>query len=219
MAQNAVRIKRADGTWQDIAIQGPVGPAGPTGPAGPASTVPGPGVPVGGANGLILRKKSATNYDTEWAAGALVDFKTTGPRIGTGASLPAGTQFVDSVASARQIVYTTPAFLTRARISWQARYDATVAAWHFTMGGIAISPAPVVDYGPLYVGGGCTWGRCIFQNYLGGQQYFTAQGTFFADLAASTTYTIMHACYPGQSANIFDASMPIALINLEVFAR
>jgi len=43
--------------------QGERGPQGEPGPAGPA----GEGVPEGGAEGQVLKKKSDTNYDTEWA--------------------------------------------------------------------------------------------------------------------------------------------------------
>jgi len=85
------------------------------------------------------------------------------------------------------------------------------------MAGVNISPAPVADYGGMYTGQ--PWGKQIFQTYAGAQQYFLAQGTFFADLAASTTYTFMHAMFPAQSAHIFDASMSLAVINLEIFAR
>lgn len=42
---------------------GPQGPQGIQGPAGPA----GEGVPEGGMKGQVLKKKSDTNYDTEWA--------------------------------------------------------------------------------------------------------------------------------------------------------
>jgi hypothetical protein len=44
-------------------IQGIQGPAGATGPAGP-------GVPDKGLTGQVLTKKTATDYDTEWAAPA-----------------------------------------------------------------------------------------------------------------------------------------------------
>ena len=218
MAQNAIRIKRLDGTWQDIVIQGPMCPSGPTGPAGPT----GPTGPAGsGATGPAGGDLAGTypNPTVKRMVGDLVDFRTTGARAGSGGSVPSGTQFIDSGASPRQIVYTTPSFPTRARISWQSRWDATVAAWHFNLAGLAISPAPVADYGPLYVSGACLWGRMIFNTYLGGASYFNPSGTFFADLAASTTYTFMHAMYPGQSAHVWDASMPLSLINLEVFAR
>lgn len=46
--------------------QGETGPAGPQGEAGPAGAT-GPGVVPGGTQGQVLRKVSATNYDTEWA--------------------------------------------------------------------------------------------------------------------------------------------------------
>jgi hypothetical protein len=68
-------------------VQGPTGATGPTGAAGtPGSTgatgatgstgPAGPGVPVGGALGLSLVKKTAADYDTEWKAisGGGVDY-------------------------------------------------------------------------------------------------------------------------------------------------
>lgn len=45
--------------------QGPQGPTGATGATGPA----GPGVAAGGTTGQYLRKKSNTDYDTEWVNG------------------------------------------------------------------------------------------------------------------------------------------------------
>lgn len=47
--------------------QGPEGPAGATGATGPQGPA-GPGLPVGGTTGQQIRKKSGTNYDTEWAS-------------------------------------------------------------------------------------------------------------------------------------------------------
>lgn len=51
-------------------IQGPAGADGAPGATGAAGSTgaAGAGVPVGGATGQVLRKKTATNYDTEWAA-------------------------------------------------------------------------------------------------------------------------------------------------------
>jgi hypothetical protein len=51
--------------------QGSIGPAGPQGIQGPAGAngtngTNGVGVPAGGATGRLLRKVSATDYDTEW---------------------------------------------------------------------------------------------------------------------------------------------------------
>lgn len=49
--------------------QGPTGATGSTGPAGPAgpSGPAGAGLPTGGIGGQILRKRSATDLDVEWA--------------------------------------------------------------------------------------------------------------------------------------------------------
>lgn len=44
-------------------VQGPKGDTGATGAQGPA----GVGVPTGGTTGQVLKKKSGTDYDTEWA--------------------------------------------------------------------------------------------------------------------------------------------------------
>ena len=57
----------------DVGPAGPAGPAGATGPAGPAGAAgaqgpAGPGVAIGGTTGQVLRKKTATDYDTEWAS-------------------------------------------------------------------------------------------------------------------------------------------------------
>jgi Collagen triple helix repeat (20 copies) len=49
---------------------------------------PGQGVPVGGATGTILKKASATNYDTIWAAAADVDLVYNG-------AFPANTPYTD----------------------------------------------------------------------------------------------------------------------------
>jgi hypothetical protein len=60
--------------WQQMGAagaQGPQGPAGSQGPQGnPGPTGPtGPGVVVGGTIGQALVKKSATDFDTQWAGG------------------------------------------------------------------------------------------------------------------------------------------------------
>jgi hypothetical protein len=51
---------------------GPAGPAGATGPAGAAGAAgaAGVGVPVGGSTGQVLKKNSATDFDTGWATPA-----------------------------------------------------------------------------------------------------------------------------------------------------
>ena len=59
-----------DTTWQTLVlladITGPQGARGATGAQGPA----GQGIPVGGAAGQVLVKRSSTDYDTNWATPA-----------------------------------------------------------------------------------------------------------------------------------------------------
>lgn len=60
------------GPQGEVGPQGPKGDTGATGSTGPkgdtgAKGDPGAGVAAGGSTGQYLRKKSATNYDTEWA--------------------------------------------------------------------------------------------------------------------------------------------------------
>jgi hypothetical protein len=55
---------------------GPVGPTGGPGPAGPEGPA-GVGVPSGGTTGQVLKKRSGTDYDTEWAdesGGGVTDY-------------------------------------------------------------------------------------------------------------------------------------------------
>lgn len=76
MAQ-VVDLGRVVGTSGSIGPTGPQGPTGPTGPKGDtgpqgpegadgAPGTNGAGVPVGGTAGQILKKNSATDYDTSW---------------------------------------------------------------------------------------------------------------------------------------------------------
>ena len=53
----------ATGPQGPTGATGPQGPTGATGPQGPQ----GEGVPAGGTTGQVLKKKSGTDYDTEWA--------------------------------------------------------------------------------------------------------------------------------------------------------
>jgi len=48
-------------------LSGVIGTPGPTGATGPTGA-PGPGVPSGGTTGQVLKKLSATSYDTAWGA-------------------------------------------------------------------------------------------------------------------------------------------------------
>ena len=79
-------------------LQGETGATGPQGPQGPAGQN-GVGVPAGGSIGQVLKKKTATDYDTEWATdteGMSNPMTTAGAVIyggagGNPASLPIGT--------------------------------------------------------------------------------------------------------------------------------
>lgn len=66
---------------------GPQGDQGIQGPAG-ADGANGQGVPIGGTQGQVLRKISATNYDTEWAT----------PAAG-GEAFPVGSVFISVVST------------------------------------------------------------------------------------------------------------------------
>ena len=55
------------GAAGETGATGPQGPAGPQGETG-ADGANGVGVPVGGTTGQVLKKKSDTDYDTEWGA-------------------------------------------------------------------------------------------------------------------------------------------------------
>lgn len=62
----------ATGAKGDTGAQGPQGLQGIQGPAGANGTngtngADGVGVPTGGTTGQVLRKKTNSNYDTEWA--------------------------------------------------------------------------------------------------------------------------------------------------------
>jgi hypothetical protein len=69
----SVVVNKAGGEILGLAGQegkeGKTGPTGPTGPEG-AKGANGEGVPTGGTTGQYLKKKSNTNFDTEWAAGS-----------------------------------------------------------------------------------------------------------------------------------------------------
>jgi hypothetical protein len=63
--------EKISGTWTfKCNIKGPQGETGATGTTGAtgATGATGPGVATGGQTGQVLKKKSATNYDTEWGA-------------------------------------------------------------------------------------------------------------------------------------------------------
>lgn len=74
-------IQGPAGPQGETGPQGPIGETGPQGPKGDTGNTgpqgeqggqgpkgdPGQGVPVGGTAGQVLKKKSGTDYDTEWA--------------------------------------------------------------------------------------------------------------------------------------------------------
>ena len=172
-------------------------------------------VPTGPAGGAL-----AGDYPNPTLArrvGDFVDFRSTGPQAGSGVTVNSGS-WVDSGVAARQIVYTTPAYLTRGRITYKSRWDRAGSGWGWGSGGLNISPAPVMDYDGVYA---TTPPGCA-RNIMIGESptvlYFTPEGTFFVDLAASTTYTLSHAFYASSPWRM-DNSMALASIALEVFVR
>lgn len=68
-AQWLASLKGDKGDIGDTGAQGVPGATGATGATG----APGVGVPVGGSTNQVLRKKSATDYDTEWASAGAGD--------------------------------------------------------------------------------------------------------------------------------------------------
>lgn len=88
--QGATGATGSQGPKGDTGLQGPKGDTGATGSAGSTGAT-GPGVVAGGAVGTYLRKKTAADYDTEWAVApggvggllALVE-KVTNTAVGVG---------------------------------------------------------------------------------------------------------------------------------------
>lgn len=96
---------------------GDPGAAGPTGPVGP-------GLPTGGTQGQIARKKSNTNYDTAWGRDAVVyaeDFIAAAPNALTGLNTAiafAATSGIKRVLiSGPDITLTSPVIITQAGIT------------------------------------------------------------------------------------------------------
>ena len=72
----------ATGPKGDTGPQGETGATGAQGPQGPAGA-DGVGVPSGGTQGQVLKKKTSTDYDTEWAneSGAVTDVQVHGVSV------------------------------------------------------------------------------------------------------------------------------------------
>lgn len=226
----AIRVRTPDG-WQDIAVQGAQGnqgvqgvqgPQGAQGPQGVQGPI-GPGIPVGGSTGYLLSKKSASDNDVVWQAGPMVGFMSTGPQPGNGSSLTVGQSFVDSGVPARQISYSAPAYATRGRITWKSRWDKATADWGWGGGGVKITPTPVADYDGQTVGASdANPIRVIYPQYGGGGAnpvYTTISGSFWADFAASTVYTIAHCFTAGGGTWTWDSSWKFSMITLEAYVR
>ena len=58
----------ATGATGPTGPQGATGATGPTGPTGPQGATGYSGIPTGGAEGTVLRKKNGNNYETYWSA-------------------------------------------------------------------------------------------------------------------------------------------------------
>lgn len=123
-------------------IQGPPGDQGPQGLPG-ADGANGQGVPVGGTTGQVLRKKTNTDFDTEWATpasggGAVVKSGTVNLTAGGTANVTFTTPFASV-----PVVTITPQFAnTDTSCTYSAR---SVTVNGFTAGG-AGNPAGVVGW-------------------------------------------------------------------------
>jgi len=134
--QGPIGLTGADSTVAgpkgDTGSPGPQGPKGDTGDVGPQGIqgiqgiqgakgdkgdpgnagATGAGVPVGGATGQILAKKTATDYDTQWIAAP----------SGGGGSDPALVSVLPSSPTEGQEVYFQNAFMEGQGVIWHLRY-------------------------------------------------------------------------------------------------
>jgi hypothetical protein len=226
MANQRVLLRTSTG-WQDIAVQGARGPQGAQGIQGATGATgstgaQGPGVPLGGSIGYLLAKKSAADNDTQWQAGPMVGFLSTGGQPGNGSTLVSGTSFVDSGVPARLLTYNAPAYNTRARITWKSRWDKLTADWGWGGGGVKITPTPVADFDGM--SGAINDANPIRQIYpqyggTGNPIYTTISGSFWADFAPSTTYTIAHCYTAGSGTWQWDSTWKFCTITLEAYVR
>ncbi len=150
---------------------------------------------------------------------SMVALVGTGRQLGAGFLLSQGQSWFDG-PSARQLVYTTPNYLTRALITYQSRWDARTAAWGWCGPGIKVSPSPITDYGGFMDPYGLAEGsREIVAGYNGGVTWTTPGGSFWVDLAANTTYSFSHCNYAGSGDWFWDNSMKLASITAAVYTR
>jgi hypothetical protein len=196
---NAVRIKRADGTWQDIAIQGATGPAGATGPVGPT------GAP--GATGPQGPQATPPKL------------YSTGPQPGSGGTLAASVVFTDSGVPARQLIIPAQTVISRARVTWKTRWDVAQAIWSWAFAGIAVSPAPVAGYDGGQTATGNDPARTIIWGASNAVPYQIVTGTFYMDLAVSQAYTLSHYLSTGVGSWTWDNTSRYSLITAEVYPR
>lgn len=151
--------------------------------------------------------------------GDFVAFVSTGPKPGN-SLVYTTTTFVDTDTN-RGLTYTTPAFNTRGKVTWQSRWDKVSNDWGWGGAGIKVNPAPVTDYGGIDAAGSAVAMRNIYPQYGpgGGGIYTRPGGSFFVDLAPSTTYTFMHTFAASVGSWQFDNSMLLCQIDLEVYVR
>ena len=188
-----VKIRTSTG-WQDLTFTGPQGIQGPSGPQ-----VTGP--------------QGAMGHD-------LVDFRSTGPQSGGGHYLGvSGDPFGDWSGGARCIFYTTPAFVTRAKIIWQGRWQCDHPDWSWFAAGVDIWPEPVARYGPQIELGRLARCQRINTGHQQGRTYITPSGEFWVDLAASTNYQIVHGGYCGSGIWAWDTSWKMSCLTMEVYKR
>lgn len=115
---NNLILERFDGTPIDAGVV--VGPQGPQG--NPGAT--GAGVPAGGTTGQLLKKNSATNYDTAWTNPPVVPISTTLP---------------GSPVNEQQVILTDS--LTAPTYQWLCQYDTAITDAHKwrVIGAVSIS--------------------------------------------------------------------------------
>jgi hypothetical protein len=150
--QGPVGPQGIPGAGSSTGIQGPPGPTGPQGVIGPQGvqgpTGP-PGAPTGGTTGQALKKKSNTDFDTEWrnlTSADLVDSSPAGVSILTAPGNSAQRQAMEAAnrhASLRDDFARYPDGTLFTHLSQAADFGGTTN-WRLTTGTAGVSGHPTV---------------------------------------------------------------------------